>query len=94
MFCPFVNDNCVSNCVFNNHKFDGDSSENCTLFVAARNMQTAEFFERTPEDYLGSIESKLYHIDNNTSKDQSDSWQINEKLGCILDKLNRMLGRM
>lgn len=94
MFCPFVNGNCISDCVFNDHKFDGDSSENCTLSVATRNMQAAEFFERTPKDYLESMESMLYHIDNNTSKDQTDSCQINEKLGCVLDKLNSVLDMM
>lgn len=94
MFCPFVNGVCVSDCVFNNHKFEEYSSENCNLSVAARNMQAAEFFERTPKDYLESIKSKLDHIDNNTSKDQTDSWQINEKLGCVLDKLNSVLDMM
>lgn len=94
MFCPFIKDNCVNDCVFNNHKFEMESSENCTLMEAARNIQSAEFPERTPKDYLDSIESKLYHIDYNTSKDQTDSWQINEKLDCVIEKLNRILNKL
>lgn len=88
MFCPFINNNCVQDCVFNNHKFQSDSVENCTLSHAAKNMQQIEFTDRTPKDYLDSIESKLIHIETNTAKDQTDSWQINDKLDSVIDKLN------
>lgn len=88
MFCPFINNNCVKNCVFNNHKFTVDSVENCTLVEAAQNLQLAKFPERTPKNYLDSIESKLSHIETNTERNQADSWQINENMNNIVSRIN------
>ncbi len=60
MFCPFIKENCSSNCVFNNNN-------NCKLL---RIMKS---------------------IESNTGSDQTESWDINNKLGDISDKLDRII---
>lgn len=65
-FCPFLNDECNPECVFNNNCFEEGDSENCNLVDAVRNIQSDGFVERTPKDYLESIENKLKNVDSNT----------------------------
>lgn len=61
MFCPFINGNCVSSCVFN------DGEDSCKFVRIIRN------------------------IESNTSTDQTESWSINNKLGDINGKLDRII---
>lgn len=75
-FCPFINDECNPDCVFNNNCFEEGDSENCNLVDAIRNIQSDGFVERSPKDYLEDIEHKLSNIDLNTSSDQTDSYSI------------------
>lgn len=87
MFCPFVNGDCNPECIFNNGCFNQDDPENCNLMDAIRNIQSDGFTERTPKDYLESIEKEVQSIQSNTGSDQTESWNINDKLGDILVKL-------
>ena len=90
MFCPFVNGECVTECIFNNGCYDEDDSENCNLMDAIRNIQSDGFIERTPKDYLESIETTLKSVDSNTSSDQTESWNINNTLDDILTELKEI----
>lgn len=38
-FCPFINGNCVPECVFNNGCYKECDPENCNLKDAVRNIQ-------------------------------------------------------
>lgn len=90
MFCPFVNGDCEVECIFNNGCFDENDPENCNLLDAVRNIQSDGFIERTPNDYLESIETELASIKSNTSSDQTESWDINNKLDDVLTKLEEI----
>lgn len=90
-FCPFINGDCIAECIFNNGCFDEGDPENCNLMDAIRNIQSDGFTERTPNDYLESIESKLLKIQTNTSSDQTESWGIKSELENISSKLNQLI---
>lgn len=90
LFCPFVNGDCNPECVFNNNCFDECHSENCNLMDAVRNIQSDGFVDRTPNDYLSSIESKLNSIESNTGYDQTDSSSINNTLDEVLKVLKEI----
>ena len=75
-FCPFINGNCITECVFNNGCFDEGDPENCNFMDAIRNIQSDGFVERTPKDYLEGIEDKLQNIKSNTGSDQTESYEI------------------
>ena len=90
MFCPFVNGDCVSECIFNNGCFNEGDPENCNLMDAVRNIQSDGFIERSPKDYLESIETELSSIKSNTGSDQTESWNINNTLEDILTKLKEI----
>ena len=90
MFCPFVNGDCVSECIFNNGCYDEGDPENCNLMDAVRNIQSDGFIERTPKDYLENIETTLDSIRSNTGSDQTESWEISSKLDEILIKLEEV----
>ena len=77
---PFVNGKCVSECIFNNHCFDDGDPENCNIMDAIRNIQSDGFDERSPKDYLESIEKELKNISSNTGSDQTESWEIRSEL--------------
>lgn len=67
MFCPFINGDCNVECVFNNNTYEESNSINCNLVEAVRNIQSDGFVERTPKDYIESIETLLTTIQSNTS---------------------------
>lgn len=90
MFCPFVNGDCEVECIFNNGCYNENDPENCNLLDAVRNIQSDGFIERTPKDYLEGIEKELKSIQSNTGSDQTESWNINDKLGDILIKLEEI----
>lgn len=90
-FCPFLNDECNSECVFNNNCFEEGDSENCNLVDAVRNIQSDGFVERTPKDYLESIENKLKNVDSNTGSDQTDSYSILSEIQNIKKLLEKHL---
>lgn len=90
MFCPFVNGECVVECIFNNGCYDADDPENCNLMDAIRNIQSDGFVERTPNDYLESIETTLKTVSSNTGSDQTESWNINNTLDDILTELKEI----
>ena len=89
-FCPFINGDCNPDCVFNNNCYDEGYSENCNLMDAVRNIQSDGFVERTPNDYLASIESELKSIESNTGYDQTDSSSINSTLDDVLKQLKEI----
>jgi hypothetical protein len=37
-FCPFINGNCITECVFNNGCYKEGNPENCNLKDAVRNI--------------------------------------------------------
>ena len=88
-FCPFINGNCVLECVFNNGCYKEGDPENCNLKDAVRNIQSDGFEDRTPRDYLQSIENKLQSINSNTGSDQikGELEDISRKLDQIMKKL-------
>ena len=90
MFCPFVNGDCVSECIFNNGCFNEGDPENCNLMDAVRNIQSDGFIERSPKDYLESIETELSSIKSNTGSDQTESWNINSKLDDVVRLLEEI----
>lgn len=90
MFCPFIKGDCVSECIFNNGCGDEGDPENCNLMDAVRNIQSDGFVERTPKDYLESIETTLDSIRSNTGSDQTESWEISSKLDDVLHKLDEI----
>lgn len=47
---------------------------------AIRNIQSDGFDERSPKDYLESIEKELKNISSNTGSDQTESWEIRNEL--------------
>ena len=90
MFCPFVKGACVPDCIFNNGCFKENDPENCNLMDAIRNIQSDGFTERSPKDYLESIETHLGTIDYNSGTDHTDSSYINDKIDDILTKLEEI----
>lgn len=90
-FCPFINGNCVSECVFNNACFNEGDPENCNLKDAVENIQSGGFVERTPKDYLQSIENKLKDIETNTGNDNTESLWIKNELEDISRKLDQII---
>ena len=90
-FCPFINGNCVPECVFYNGCYDVVNPENCKLVDAVRNIQSDDFEERTPCDYLEGIEDKLQSIKSNTSSDQTESLGIKSELEEISRKLDQIM---
>jgi len=94
MFCPFTKGDCESECIFNNGCFAENDVENCNLMDAVRNIQSDGFVDRTPKDYLESIETELTFIKSNTGSDQTDSWDISQKLGDIIDKLDILIKKL
>lgn len=93
-FCPFINGNCVSECVFNNGCYKEGDPENCSLKDAVRNIQSDGFEDRTPRDYLQSIENKLQSINSNTGSDQTESWGIKGELEDISRKLDQIMKKL
>lgn len=94
MFCPLVNGDCVAECIFNNGCYNDDDPENCNLMDAIRNIQSDGFVERTPKDYLESIENSLKSINSNTGSDQTESWNINNTLDDILTELKAIKAKI
>lgn len=94
MFCPFTNGNCNAECIFNNNVYEKGNSENCNLMDAVRNIQSDGFVERTPKDYLESIEILLKKIELNTSSDQTESYSIKSELEDIYSKLNDIMKKI
>lgn len=93
-FCPFINGNCVPECVFNNGCYKEGDPENCNLKDAVRNIQSDGFEDRTPRDYLQSIENKLKDIELNTGSDHTESWGIKSELGDISHKLDEIIKKL
>lgn len=93
-FCPLVNGDCVTECIFNNGCYNEGDPENCNLMDAVRNIQSDGFGERTPKDYLESIDDKLQGIKSNTSSDQTESWGIKNELEDISRKLDQIMKRI
>lgn len=93
-FCPFINGNCVPECVFNNGCYKEGDPENCNLKDAVRNIQSDGFEDRTPRDYLQSIENKLQSINSNTGSDQTESWDIKSELEDISRKLDQIMKKL
>lgn len=93
-FCPFINGDCVPECVFNNGSFNEGDPENCNLMDAARNIQSDGFEDRTPRDYLESIEDKLQRIKSNTGSDQTESYEIKNELEDITRKLDQIMKKI
>lgn len=90
-FCPFINGNCVPECVFNNGCYKEGDPENCNLKDAVRNIQSDGFEDRTPRDYLQSIENKLNEIEYNTGSDHTESYGIQSELSDISRKLDQII---
>ncbi len=93
-FCPFINGNCVSECVFNNGCYKEGDSENCNLKDAVRNIQSNNFEDRALKNYLQSIESKLKDIELNTNSDHTESWSIKSELDDISRKLDQIIEKL
>jgi hypothetical protein len=93
-FCPFINGNCITECVFNNGCFDEGDPENCNFMDAIRNIQSDGFVERTPKDYLEGIEDKLQNIKSNTGSDQTESYEIKNELEDISRKLDQIMKKL
>lgn len=93
-FCPFAKGNCIAECVFNNGCFNEGDPENCNLMDAIRNIQSDGFDDRTPRDYIESIEDKLQSINSNTSSDQTESWSIKSELEDISSKLDKIMKKI
>lgn len=93
-FCPFINGDCVAECVFNNGCYKVGDPENCNLKDAVRNIQSDGFEDRTPRDYLQSIENKLKDIKSNTGSDQTESYEIKNELEDISRKLDQIMKKL
>lgn len=93
-FCPFINGDCIAECIFNNGCFDEEDPENCNLMDAIRNIQSDGFDERTPRDYIASIEDNLQRINSNTGSDQTESWGIKSELEDISSKLDKIIKKL
>ena len=93
-FCPFINGNCITECVFNNGCFDEGDPENCNFMDAIRNIQSDGFVERTPKDYLEGIEDKLQNIKSNTGSDPTESYEIKNELEDISRKLDQIMKKL
>lgn len=52
-----------SECIFNHGCLKKDDPDNCNLIDLVRNIQLQGFGERTPNNYLQSIEDKLNDIE-------------------------------
>lgn len=61
---------------------------------AVRNIQSDGFDERSPKDYLESIEKELKNISSNTGSDQTESWEIKSELENISQKLNQIIKKI
>lgn len=94
LFCPFVNGSCIAECIFHNGCFNEGDPENCNLMDAIRNIQSDGFDERTPRDYIESIEDKLQCIKSNTGSDQTESWGIKTELEDISSKLDKIIKKL
>lgn len=88
MFCPFTKEKCSPECVFyNNLGSDEEDPSSCNLYEASKAIISFGFNQRTMENYLESIEE-------NTGKDNTESFSINSKLETIegiIDKINDKL---
>lgn len=93
-FCPFINGDCAPECVFNNGCYKEGDPENCNLKDAVRNIQSDGFEDRTPRDYLQSIENKLKDIELNTGSDNTESWGIKSELDDISRKLDQIMKKL
>lgn len=93
-FCPFLNGDCVPECVFNNGCYKEGDPENCNLMDAVRNIQSDGFTERNPKEYLESIEQKLKDVSSNTGSDQTESWGIKSELEDISRKLDQFMKKI
>lgn len=93
-FCPFLNGDCVPECVFNNGCYKEGDPENCNLMDAVRNIQSDGFTERNPKEYLESIEQKLKDVSSNTGSDQTESWGIKSELEDISRKLDQIMKKI
>lgn len=94
IFCPFTKGECVQECIFYNGIYDDMRTENCNLPNAIINIVSDGFDERSPKDYLESIETNLEYIVSNTGTDQTDSYDIKnelEEVSCKIDKIMKKL---
>lgn len=88
MFCPFLKDECNSECVFNNGcGVNEKDPSNCNLYEASNAIISLGFDERTMESYLESIEE-------NSGKDQTESFDINSKLRTIENIVEEINGKL
>ncbi len=93
-FCPFINGDCAPECVFNNGCYKEGDPENCNLKDAVRNIQSDGFDDRSPRDYLQSIENKLKDIELNTGSDNTESWSIKNELDDISRKIDQIMKKL
>ncbi len=94
MFCPFIKDDCKKECIFNSNIYYESNLANCNIMSAINIIQSSEFEERTPKDYLESIESILKRIESNTGNDQTESSYILSELEDISNKIDNVMKKI
>lgn len=89
MLCPFRNDVCTFDCVFNNGTADLDDSDVCNLTLISQFcgswLSPDSDFDKQTKDMI----SKLSDIETNTSSDQTSSAQILDTLTEIKNLLSK-----
>ena len=83
MFCPFINEDCNYDCVFNNGCFGENDKSNCDLAEAVNTIYSLKI---TQTEVNNEILSKLQKIEHNTSIDQTESHYIKNILEDIILK--------
>lgn len=88
-FCPFVQDECRTDCIFYGGYFDDNDKDNCELYDGINTIRSLSAPDSYLDKKLNEIKSKLTDIECNTSSDQTESSSINDTLEEIKNLLKK-----
>lgn len=87
LLCPFLQDNCDFNCVFNNGCFEEGDKENCNLLDAVQTIRSFQSSGNQVDKQQQEMISQLENIQSNTGSDQIYSYEIKN----VLEDIKRLL---
>lgn len=86
MFCPFTKNNqCEYECVFNNKCYEENDPCGCNLNLALSVINSMNLGLTV---FQKNLNTSIKNIESNTGSDQTDSFNISQKLDDILKILN------
>lgn len=83
LFCPFINGDCKTNCIFNGNYFEEGDSGNCHLNDAIETIRSLQ----SPNNEIDKRQQEILTALNSISFNTSDIYNIKSDISDIKDCL-------